>query len=116
MEKKLMNNIISDVENLKENILSSDEYKTYKECERVLDNNKEINDVIESIKSTQKIIINKEDKNENTEKEEIELNSLYQKLNTYKEYTNYIEASKKLNEIITYIQKEFEDYFNKFII
>ena len=111
-----MNNILEDIENLKEKVLDSNEYKDYKVSEEILDNNKEINELITKIKRLQQTIIKKEDKNENIEKEKIELNSLYQKLDTYPEYINYINASKALNEMITYIQKEFENYFNKYII
>ena len=111
-----MNDIINDVEELKEKVILSYEYKEYKKCEEILDNNKEINEIINKIKKVQQTIIKKEDKNDEVDKEKIELNSLYEKLNTYSEYTSYINASKKLNEMITYIQKEFENYFNKFII
>ena len=111
-----MNNILKDVEDLKLKILSSNEYKDFKKYEEILDNNKEVNDIINKIKKVQQTIIKKEDKKEDTLKEQIELNTLYQKLDTYDDYKNYIESSKKLNEIITYIQKEFENYFNKFII
>lgn len=111
-----MNNILNDVEDLKLKILSSNEYKDFKKYEEILDNNKEVNDIINKIKKVQQTIIKKEDKKEDTLKEQIELNTLYQKLDTYDDYKNYIESSKKLNEIITYIQKEFENYFNKFII
>ncbi len=111
-----MNNIVEEVEKLKDMILSSNEYKDYKKYEKILDNNREINLIIDNIKNVQKIIINKEDKKENTDKEEIELQSLYKKLNTYDEYINYINSSKILNEVITYIQKEFENYFNQFIV
>ena len=111
-----MNNILKDVEDLKLKILSSNEYKDFKKYEEILDNNKEVNDIINKIKKIQQTIIKKEDKNEDTLKEKIELNTLYQKLDTYDDYKNYIESSKKLNQIITYIQKEFENYFNKFII
>ena len=111
-----MNEILKDVEDLKEKILSSEEYKNFKKYESILDNNKEINDLINKIKKTQQTIIKKEDKNELTENEEIELNTLYKKLETYDDYNNYIDSSKKLNSMITYIQKEFENYFNKFII
>ena len=111
-----MNNILEDVEKLKIKVLDSKEYKEYKDSEKTLDNNKEINSLITKIKRLQQTIIKKEDKNETVEKEKIELNSLYQKLDTYPEYINYINASKKLNEMITYIQKEFENYFNKYII
>ena len=111
-----MNNILEDVEKLKIKVLDSKEYKDYKSSEEVLDSNEEINDLITKIKRLQQTIIKKEDKNENVEKEKVELNSLYQKLDTYPEYINYINASKALNEMITYIQKEFENYFNKYII
>ena len=111
-----MNDILIDVENLKQKILDSNEYKEFKKYEQILDNNKEINDIITKIKRKQQIIIKKEDKNEDVEKDQIELNTLYKKLDTYNDYKKYIESSKKLNEIITSIQKEFENYFNKFII
>lgn len=111
-----MNDVIKKVEELKEVILNSDEYLDYKKCEGILDKNSDINIIIESIKKLQKQIINKEDRNEDVQKEEIEVQSLYRKLDTYKEYINYINASRKLNESITYIQKQFEDYFNQFII
>ena len=116
MEKKLMNDIINDVEKLKEKILLSNEYKNFKEAEKILDSNKEINKIIGKIKQVQQQIVKKEDKKEETDKEEIELQSLYKQLDTYKEYTNYIQASKIFNELITSIQKEFESYFNGFII
>lgn len=111
-----MNDILNDVQDLKIKILNSDEYKNFKKYEQVLDNNKEINEIISEIKKVQQTIIKKEDINENVEKDQIELNTLYKKLDTYSDYKNYIESSKKLNEMITYIQKEFENYFNKFII
>ena len=111
-----MNDILNDVQDLKIKILNSDEYKNFKKYEQVLDNNKEINEINSEKKKVQQTIIKKEDINENVEKDQIELNTLYKKLDTYSDYKNYIESSKKLNEMITYIQKEFENYFNKFII
>lgn len=111
-----MNNVIKEVEKLKEDILNSDEYKEFKKYEIILDNSKEINTIITNIKRLQQQIIKKEDKGQDTDKEEIELQSLYKELNTYDDYVKYIESSKKFNELITYIQKEFENYFNQFII
>lgn len=111
-----MDNVIKEVENLKQIILDSDEYKEYKRCEEVLDKNSEIKSIISKIKDLQKIIINKEDKKEETDKEEIEVQSLYKELDSFIEYKNYIEASRIFNDSLTYIQKEFENYFNKFII
>ena len=111
-----MIDILNDVEKLKTKVLNSKEYKDFKKYEEKLDKNKEINDIINKIKKVQQTIIKKEDKNEEIDKEQVELNTLYQKLDTYDDYKKYIESSKKLNEIITNIQKEFENYFNKFII
>ena len=111
-----MNNIIKDVEDLKEKVLNSDEYKDYIKYRTLLDNSVEINEIIDKIKETQQTIIKNNEIQKNTDKEELELESLYKKLNSYEDYTNYINSSKKLNEIITYIQKEFENYFNKFVI
>ncbi len=111
-----MDNVIKEVENLKQIILDSAEYKEYKRCEKILDENNKIKGIISKIKKLQKIIINKEDKKEETDKEEIEIQSLYKKLDTFEEYKNYIKASRKFNDSLTYIQKEFERYFNQFIV
>ena len=111
-----MNDILKDVEILKESIINSNEYKNFKKYEEILDNNEEINKIITKIKRVQQSIIKKEDKGENIDKDQIELNTLYKKLDTYEDYKNYIESSKILNELITSIQKEFENYFNQFII
>ena len=85
-----MIDILKDVETLKEDILNSKEYNDFKRYEKILDNNKEVNDIINKIKKVQQTIIKKEDKNENIEREQIELNTLYQKLDTYNDYKNYI--------------------------
>lgn len=111
-----MNSIIEDVKNLKNNILSSKEYLEFKENSKILDNNETIINIINKIKKLQQVIVSKEERNLNKDKEEIELQSLYKKLNTFEEYTNYIKSSKKFNEMLTYIQKTFEEYFNQFII
>lgn len=111
-----MDNVINQVEELKKMILSSDEYKEYKECERKLQKNNQILQIIEKIKKLQKIIINKQNKNIDSNKEEIELQSLFKKLNNYNEYENYIKSSQTLNKILTDIQCKFETYFNKFTI
>ena len=45
-----MNDIINDVNDLKENILKSSEYLNFKKSEKNLDNNKEVNKIITDIK------------------------------------------------------------------
>ena len=116
MEKKLMDDILSKVEELKNMIISSDEYKEYEKNKNLLDNNKEIKKIISQIKEKQKIIINKENSKKDKEKEEFEVSNLFRKLHSFTEYNNYITSAKKLNEIITKIQKRFEEYFNNFVI
>ena len=48
-----MNDIINDVNDLKENILKSSEYLNFKKSEKNLDNNKEVNKIITDIKKLQ---------------------------------------------------------------
>ena len=52
-----MNDIINDVNELKENILKSSEYLNFKNSEKKLDNNKEVNSIIARIKKLQQTII-----------------------------------------------------------
>ena len=58
-----MNDIINDVNDLKENILKSSEYLNFKNSEKKLDNNKEVNKIITDIKKLQQKIIKKEEGN-----------------------------------------------------
>ena len=105
-----MNNILKDVEDLKLEILNTKEYKDYKKYEELLDNNSSVKSLIKEITNTQKELVKTNDIDL-----EYKLEDLNSKLYSYKEYSKYIEASKKLNELISNIQKEFEDYFNSLI-
>lgn len=111
-----MNDIINDVNYLKENILKSSEYLNFKKSEKNLDNNKEVNKIITDIKKLQQKIIKKEDKNLDAEIEKIELESLYKELETYNDYIEYKKNARIFNDLITNIQKKFEEYFNSFLI
>ncbi|MBR4351420.1 MAG: YlbF family regulator [Bacilli bacterium] len=107
MEKKL-SSLDSSIKELKDEIISSNEYKEYIKAKEVLDNNKDIKDLIKKITSTQKkLVLGKGDNNLDEE-----LDTLYEKLYSYEEYNEYIEASTKLNIIISDTQKELENYFN----
>lgn len=108
-----MDNILSKVEELKQLIIDSKEYKNYQASSNKLDNNNEIKEIISEIKLKQKEIINKEAKGIDKEKEEFEVQNLFRKLSLFDEY---IENAKILNKIISDIQKRFEEYFNQFII
>lgn len=110
-----MNNIIKDVEELKDLLIESEEYKNYNDSLKKVELNKEINEVINNVKKLQKEIVNKTSKKEDTKLLNKELNNLYDKLFSISEYKEYIDNSKKLNELITSIQKNFEKYFNSLI-
>ena len=107
MEKKLTN-LDSSVKELKDEILSSNEYTEYIKAKEVLDNNKDIKDLIKKITSTQKKLVSGKGDNNL----EGELDTLYEKLYSYEEYKDYIEVSTKLNILISDTQKELENYFN----
>jgi cell fate (sporulation/competence/biofilm development) regulator YlbF (YheA/YmcA/DUF963 family) len=107
MEKRLSN---IDISSLKEDILNSKEYKEYISSKEVLDNNKEIKEIVKSITTNQKRAVKTGD-----EKVEEELDTLYEKLYSYDEYNNYIEKSNRLNILISDTAKELEDYFNSLV-
>ena len=108
MEKKL-SNLDSSIKELKDEIISSNEYKEYSKAKEILDNNKEIKDIIKNITSNQKKIVSGKGDTINLEEE---LDTLYEKLYSYPEYNDYIEASTKLNVLITDTCSELENYFN----
>ena len=101
-----MNNILSDIEDLKLDILNSSEYKEYKKYEELLDNNSSVKSLIKEITDTQKELVRTNDINL-----EYKLEDLNSKLYSIEDYSKY----KKLNELISNIQTEFEDYFNGLI-
>lgn len=110
-----MNNILLEVENLKKMIIDSNEYKNYINETKKLDKNKEINYLINKIKLKQKEIVKKENIKEDTSLDEKILSDMFDKLNSLEEYKNYLKSAKKLNKLITEIQKRFEDCFNEIL-
>ena len=107
-----MNNILSEVEELKELIINSEEYKEYKKYEDLLEDNKEVKDLVNKYTSLQKEIVLLEHKNQDTLDKEKELDLFYSELTSIDDYNKYIESSKKLNELITSIQKRFQEFFD----
>ena len=110
-----MNNIINDVEELKELVIDSDEYKEYIKNKELLDNNSDVKELINKITSLQKDIVNKKYKKIDVKDNNKELDSLYETLYSIKEYNDYISSSKKLNILITDIQKRFNIYFDSLV-
>ena len=107
-----MNNYLSDIEDLKNDILNTNEYKEYKKYDELLSNNSEIKSLIKEIISLQK-------ESERLGNKDIDIDNkledLFDKLHRYEDYNKYIDASEKLNELITNIQTNFEEYFNGLI-
>lgn len=109
---KYMNNVLKDIEELKQDIINSKEYKEYKKYNDILENNKEIKSIIKDIVSKQKELVSKLNNDKDLEKE---LDNLYERLNSYEDYNKYIEASQNLNILISEVQNTFEKYFNSLI-
>lgn len=107
-----MNNVLKEVDELKELIIDSKEYKDYKKYNDLLENNKEVKDLVNKYTSMQKEIVLLESKKEDITFKEQELDLLYEKLISIDDYKKYIDSSKKLNELITNIQNNFQEFFD----
>lgn len=107
-----MNNIINEVEELKDLIIDSKEYKEYKKYNDLLENNKEVKELVNKYTSKQKELVLLESKNIDILEKEKELDILYSKLVNIDDYKKYLEASKNLNELITNIQNNFQEFFD----
>ena len=113
--EKSMNNILNDVNELRDLILDSREYKSYKKSLEKLDKHEEIKKMINKIVSLQKKIVKDESKNIDVKNLNIELDNMYKELYDNKIYSDYIDSSKKLNILITNIQQNFNEYFNSLV-
>lgn len=110
-----MNNILSEVEELRDLIINTDEYKNYKKYNNLLEKNKEVKELINKYTSMQKELVLLESKNEDISDREKELDLIYSELNSIDDYNKYIESSKILNNLITKIQKNFQEYFDSLV-
>lgn len=110
-----MNNIIAEVEELKELIINSIEYKDYKKYEKLLDSNLKVKELVNKYTSIQKEIVLLESKNKDTFDKESELDLIYSDLISIDEYNKYLDSSKKLNELITSIQNNFQEFFDNLV-
>ena len=110
-----MNNIIDEVNELKDLILDSEEYINYKKNLELIESNDEINELINKITDLQKEIVRLKHSKKNTTEKEKELDELYVKLDKYEIYLDYIDSSKKLNELLTKIQSNFQEFFDSLV-
>ena len=102
-----MNDILKEVESLKDLIILSDEYKNYDKYLKKIKNNKTINLLINKIKKTQKDLLKNEIKKQ--------IDEYYNELYLEEDYIKYIHASKELNDLLTILKMNFENYFNSLI-
>ena len=110
-----MNSIINEVEELKELIIFSKEFKEYKKYEELLDTNSRVKELVNKYTSMQKEIVLLESKNKDILDKEKELDLLYSELTSIDEYNKYLDSSKKLNELITNIQNNFQEFFDSLV-
>ena len=110
-----MNDILKEVESLKDLIILSDENKNYDKYLKKIKNNKTINLLINKIKKTQKDLLKNEIKNIDNTLLEKQIDEYYNELYLEEDYIKYIHASKELNDLLTILKMNFENYFNSLI-
>ena len=110
-----MNNILDDVNELKQDIINSNEFKDYNKYYSLLEKNEEVNNLISQITTKQRDIVRMEAVGEIDVNIANELDSLYDRLNNIDDYKKYIESSEKLNRLVSSVQVNFEEYFNSLI-
>lgn len=98
MEKKNKELLLKKVDELVDIIKESDDYKRYIELKTIMENNKEIMKLVKNIKSLQQKTIKLEYNKQDTTKEEKELQSLKDELNSYPIYQEYIYLQEDLND------------------
>ena len=101
-----MNKIETKIDNLFNELESSDLYKNYISIKKKLESNKDIISLINEIKKYQKIAVNNKDNSV-----EEKLKKLYQKLELYPIYQSYIITKEELEQELFEIKESFEKYF-----
>lgn len=100
--------ILEKVDILVDYINNSDTYKEYLYLKNKLSDNKEINDIVKTIKLKQKELVNKKYHKDDVSLLEQELAVLENKLNEYPIYCDFKEKQDELNEIFYSIKKQLE--------
>ena len=101
------------VEELFQTITSSEEYKSYEEIKKILENDQEIKSLINTIKKLQqesvKLEYNKNDKYKEIDKQ---IKEKINKLNSIPLYKEYIRRMNELNDILSESSFQIEKYIN----
>ena len=101
---KLVNEAISDVISV---IQKSDDYQKCVELKQKMAHNKELMKVIEELKKAQQVYI----KNGSVDKSVVD--SLKEKLYEFPIYVVYMQHLEKVNEMISYVEDDLNDFFTR---
>lgn len=105
--------IESSIESLFEEINNSKEYKEYKEITDILNNNKEVKELIDEIKRLQKESVNLEYNNDDKYKIiDKEIEEKTNELNNNKNYKEYLSKLKEFNNTLLASSSLLEEYVN----
>jgi len=106
----MVNNSINE---LFETIKNSDEYKAYQNIGEVLNNNKEVNNLVNEIKKLQQKSVRLEEEN-NPEYKEIDklIEEKVNTLNAIPVYQEYLRRMNDFNDIIASSRNNIEEYIN----
>ena len=101
------------IDNLIESITTSKEYKEYISISSILENNKEIKELVNTIKRLQQESVRLEENNNPTYKEiDKEIEEKVSKLNSIPIYQEYLRRMNELNDILSESSSNIEKYIN----
>lgn len=101
------------IDELFETIHSSNEYKSYQEINKVLENNEEINKLIKEIKKLQQQAVKLEHQKDSSYKEiDKQIKEKLSILNSIPLYQEYIKKMEALNDILSTSSNQIEKYIN----
>ena len=112
MVKSLNSDVLSKIDEIVEYIEESDTYKRYKDIEKKLENDSDIMDNVNKVKSIQKEIVKLEFEKKDISNLEKEIEDILSILNTYPIYQEYIYLQEDLNESIGLVKERIEKHIN----
>lgn len=112
MVKSLSNDVLSKIDEIVEYIEESDTYKRYKDIEKKLENDSDIMDNVNKVKSIQKEIVKLEFEKKDISNLEKEIEDILSVLNTYPIYQEYIYLQEDLDNTFQSIKSIIETYIN----
>lgn len=110
MEKFMTDKLTTSLDELIEVVTRSKEYKNCLELKKKMQKNLELIDLIEKLKSKQKQYVKSFFQDEKIKEE---LNELEEKINSIPLYITYNQNLEAINEMITTITEELNEYFKE---